>query len=421
MNSNKKKSMKLMAFTAALAITFSAAQISQSVIDGETFITTSAASQSVSAGFHVKGQDILDANGNVFVMRGVNIAHAWYTDKTEQSIKAAAARGTNCVRIVCADGGQWTKTTASELEKIIGWCKENKQVCIVEAHDTTGSNNKADIEKAAEYWTEMKDILNSNTEYVILNIGNEWYGDWNSEPWAEGCKEAIGIIRNAGIKNMIMIDSAGWGQYPKSIGEKGAEVFASDPDKNTVFSAHLYEYAGGTEQMVKDNIDTALSCGAPVVIGEFGYKHTDGDVDEATIMSYCKKNNMGYLAWSWKGNGGSVEFLDLVNDWDGTDLTEWGKIYFDEMKKDVKLASVFNSSSSEQTTTTAVTTTVSEITAVKGDVNLDGSVSASDIVSMMQALVNKIELSEQAELNADMNDDNRVSVVDLIMLKNLFV
>ena len=174
---------------------------------------------------------------------------------------------------------------------------------------------------------------------------------------------------------MIMIDSAGWGQYPTSIKDEGASVFASDPEKNTVFSIHMYEYAGGTAEMVKNNIDGALECGAPVLVGEFGLKHTDGDVDEATVMSYCKQNNMGYIAWSWMGNSGGVEYLDLVSSWDGSQLTEWGKIYFDAIKNNSEIASVFLPQSGPEVT-------------LYGDANCDGSVLLNDAILIMQSIGN---------------------------------
>ena len=360
-----------------------------------TTTTTTTPSQSGSKGFYVDGQTIRDANGNAFEMRGVNIAHCWYKDKTEQSIKAAAELGTNCVRIVCSNGVQWSKTTASELEQIIEWCKENKQICIFEVHDATGSNNISDIVKAAEYWAEMKDILNANTKYVILNIANEWYGDWQSATWADGCKQAIDVVRDAGIKNMIIMDSAGWGQYPTSIKEKGAEVFASDPEKNIVSSIHMYEYAGGTADMVKSNIDGALQCGAPVIVGEFGLKHTDGDVDEATVMNYCKQNKMGYIAWSWMGNSGGVEYLDLVSSWDGSKLTEWGEIYFNAIKNNSSIATVYTADQPSAN--------------VKyGDANCDGEVNMADAVMIMQSIANpnKYVLTAEGSKNADCSGGN---------------
>ena len=60
------------------------------------FMTTPTAE--AASGFYVSGTSIYDANGNKFVMRGVNIAHAWYTEKTETSIKGAANNGANTVR-----------------------------------------------------------------------------------------------------------------------------------------------------------------------------------------------------------------------------------------------------------------------------------------------------------------------------------
>ena len=83
---------------------------------------------------------------------------------------------------------------------------------------------------------------------------------------------------------MLMVDCAGWGQYPDSIKYNGKEVFNADSQRNTVFSIHMYEYAGGDSTTVKTNIDNALSIGVPVVIGEFGAQHTNGDVDEQTIL-----------------------------------------------------------------------------------------------------------------------------------------
>ena len=277
-----------------------------------------------SNGFYVSGTNIMDANGNAFVMRGVNIAHAWYNSYTEESIKGAAYNGANTVRVVVADGKKWSKTSKSELENIVSMCKQNDLVCILEVHDATGSDNTSDLNDAVNYWIDNKSVLQGNEKYVILNIANEWYGSWNGYSWAEGNKTAIKNIRDAGIDNMIMIDCAGWGQYPDSIKDYGKSVFNADSDKNTVFSIHMYEYAGGDSNTVRNNIDNALNIGVPVVIGEFGGQHTGGDVDEATIMSYCTQKNVGYLGWSWKGNSSDLSYLDVAYDWSGTSLTSWG-------------------------------------------------------------------------------------------------
>ncbi len=360
----------------------------------------------VEGGFYVDGQTIRDANGNEFIMRGVNIAHCWYKNYTKTSIEAAASLGTNCVRIVCSNGVQWDKTTATEIENIIEWCKANKQICVLEVHDATGKDDASAIVAAAEYWTEFTDILNENKAFVILNIANEWYGQWNSSAWADGTKQAIGVVRNAGIENMIMIDSAGWGQYPTSIKEMGAEVFAADPNKNTVFSIHMYEYAGGTADMIKSNIEGAMQSGAPIVIGEFGNKHTDGDVDEAYLMDYCVDNQIGYIGWSWKGNSGGVEYLDLVSDWEGTTLTEWGEIFFNGangVKESSDLCTVYTASGTD--TPTDVT---------YGDVNCDGAVDILDVLTLNKNLLAGTALTDQGKANADVDADGTPSSTDAL-------
>lgn len=33
----------------------------------------------------------------------------------------------------------------------------------------------SDLNKAVNYWKELKDLLNNNRKYVFLNITNEWY------------------------------------------------------------------------------------------------------------------------------------------------------------------------------------------------------------------------------------------------------
>ena len=75
-------------------------------------------------GFYVSGTSIKDANGKDFVVRGVNIAHAWYSSYTSTSIKGAAANGANTVRVVVADGNKWSKTSNSELKDIVSACKK---------------------------------------------------------------------------------------------------------------------------------------------------------------------------------------------------------------------------------------------------------------------------------------------------------
>lgn len=314
----------------------------------------SAASQTLSAatrngdtaheGFYIQGTTLYDANGKPFVMRGINHAHAWYNSFDSAAIPAIAATKANTVRIVLSDGQQWTKDSLSTLQNLITLCEENKLIAVLEVHDGTGSNSTAVLDHITDYWIEMKSALIGKEKTVILNIANEWYGEWNAAGWANGYKTAIPKLRNAGIKNTIMVDGAGYGQFPDSIATHGTEVFNSDPLKNTMFSIHMYEYAGGNADMVKTNIDKVLNKNLALVIGEFGIRHTDGDVDEAAIMSYSQEKHVGYLGWSWKGNSAYLDYLDMAYDWEGTRLTEQGNIIINDtngIKNTSEICTVF--------------------------------------------------------------------------------
>ena len=65
-------------------------------------------------GFRISGRNLVDANGNNFIIRGIFHAHCWYTDRTS-SIADIASVGANSIRLVLSNGVQWTQTSSGEL------------------------------------------------------------------------------------------------------------------------------------------------------------------------------------------------------------------------------------------------------------------------------------------------------------------
>lgn len=343
---------RILSFLAAMALA-----LSMTACDSKESKTTTKAKETkpaqetveeekvVEGGFTVSGTKLLDAYGNEFVFRGVNVAHAWYKDKTDTSLEAIAKTGANTVRIVLSDGQQWEKDSVESVENIIKKCKELDMIAILEVHDLTGENSQEDLLKTCDYWIEMKDLLNENKAYVIVNIANEWYGLWKYDPWREGNIAAITKLREAGIENTLMVDTGGWGQNTMNLEYDAAEVFEADPDKNTMFSIHFYGTAGGSAEKIEYALNDMKEQNLCVCAGEFGYNHSDGDVDEAFLMEYCEENGIGTVAWSWKGNGGGVEYLDLALEWDGSELSEdWGEVVVNGangIKETSEICSVF--------------------------------------------------------------------------------
>ena len=419
LNSINKLDFKLMSFDSSKPS--GSITISDWKFEGEGGTQTSEPNPTAipaTGGFKVQGSSLYDAKGNVFVMRGVNHAHTWFKDQLNTAIPGIAKSGSNTVRIVLSNGTKdnWQKDSAVSVSNIISMCEKNKLIAVLEVHDALGVEDEAVLMKAVDYWIEIKNVLIGKEDKVIINIANEWYGSWGGAGWANGYKKAIQRLREAGFEHTIMVDSAGWGQYPASIHNYGTSVLEADPLKNTMFAIHMYEYAGGNAVQVKSNIDGVINQGLALCIGEFGPMQTDGDVDEATIMSYCQQKGVGWLAWSWKGNNSDLNYLDLTNDWAGTNLTEFGRTVVNGsngLKETSKICSVFESS--VPVTTPPVTTTPPQIT--YGDVNNDTNVNSTDYALIKRHILGTATLRGDALIAADVNRDGSVNSTDYALIK----
>ncbi|HZF92495.1 cellulase family glycosylhydrolase [Streptomyces sp.] len=323
------------------------------------------------AGFHVRDGRLLDANGKDFVMRGVNHAHTWYPARTDQALKDIKAKGANTVRVVLSTGDQWTRNDTADVAHVVAECKENRLVCVLEAHDTTGygeAGAAAPLAKAVDYWLGVRDALVGQEKYVIVNIGNEPYGNTNHTSWTGDTKTAIGRLRAGGLDHTLMVDAPNWGQdWSFTMRDNAAGVFAADPDRNTVFDIHMYGVYD-TAAEVSAYLNRFVSAKLPLVVGEFGDMHSDGDPDEDAIMATTRSLGLGYLGWSWSGNGGGVEYLDLVHGFDASRPSAWGQRLFDGangIKATAREASVFSGGTGGDTTapTAPGTPTASDITA----------------------------------------------------------
>eukprot|EP00833_Pecoramyces_ruminatium_P002543 jgi/Orpsp1_1/1176575/evm.model.c7180000058148.1 len=283
-------------------------------------------------GMHVQGNTLLDGDGNPFIFRGINVAHSWFSSKTQSSINDIAALGANSVRIVLSCGAQWTKTPASEVSNIINWCENTGLICVLEIHDFTGTDNPTDITvTAVNYWKEIKDLLNAHKDYVIVNIANEWETGYKEKSiWADTYIEAIQSMRSMGIDNAIMLDATGWGQETGPVINDATRIVAADPNENVIFSYHVYSTLGKNEETMLEGFNGLNATGVCWIVGEFGWYQNGGDVAYKTLMDYCAKNNIGWMAWSWSGNGGDDAVLDLVSPstFSKNDLTQWGKDVF---------------------------------------------------------------------------------------------
>lgn len=292
-------------------------------------LTPAQAATAAGTGLHISDGRLVEGNGNDFVMRGVNHAHTWYPSQT-QSLADIKATGANTVRVVLSDGFRWSKNSPADVAAVIASCKANRLICVLEVHDTTGYGEDSaagTLDHAADYWISLKDVLAGQEDYVVINIGNEPWGNTNPAGWTAPTTAAIQKLRAAGFAHTIMVDAPNWGQDWQGVMRDNAQtVYDADTTGNLIFSIHMYSVYN-TAQKVTDYLHAFVDAGLPLLIGEFGGPADQyGDPDEDTMMATAEQLKLGYIAWSWSGNTDPI--LDLTIGFDPTRLSPWGERIF---------------------------------------------------------------------------------------------
>ncbi|MFI1357453.1 cellulase family glycosylhydrolase [Streptomyces sp. NPDC020898] len=283
----------------------------------------------LATGLHISDGRLLEGNGNDFVMRGVNHAHTWYPNQT-RSLADIKALGANSVRVVLADGHRWTKNSPEDVANVVTQCKANRLICVLEVHDTTGYGEEAaagTLDQAADYWISLKSVLAGQEDYVIVNIGNEPWGNTDPAGWTAPTIAAVQKLRAAGFEHTLMVDAPNWGQDWQNVMRTNAQsVYDADTTGNLIFSIHMYSVYD-TAAEINDYLNAFVAAELPILIGEFGGPADQwGDPDEDTMMAAAERLDLGYLAWSWSGNTDPI--LDLSIGFDPAQLSSWGQRIF---------------------------------------------------------------------------------------------
>lgn len=298
-------------------------------------------------GFTINGKDLLDANGEKFIIQGVNNPHVWYPEEAYNSLGTIASYGANTVRVVWQANGR-----LSLLDSICSKCIELEMVPMVELHDATGDSTISGLLKTAVYYTkpEVKLVLNKYDKYLLLNIANEWGDHWvSATKWKIAYEKAISLLRDIGYKTTLVIDAPGWGQNIQPVLKFGNILSEYDPLHNILFSVHMYG-SWNNPDTIRTKLQEAYDKQLPLIVGEFGYNFEEGNnnlgcrADHSVILQKCTELGYGLMPWSWTGNSGGNEWLDLVSVKDWKTLTDWGHNVFDGeygISKNAVKASVF--------------------------------------------------------------------------------
>ncbi|MFD1538169.1 cellulase family glycosylhydrolase [Nonomuraea guangzhouensis] len=303
-------------------------------------------------GLHISGTNIVEANGQKFIMRGVNHPHVWYTNQTS-SFANIKALGANTVRVVLGSGKRWGPST--DVANVISLCKQNRLICVLEVHDTTGYGEDgaaATLDEAVNYWISQKSALVGQESYVVINIGNEPIGNTNAAQWTSATTAAIQKMRGNGFEHLLMVDAPNWGQDWQYVMRDNAQtILNADSQHNTVLSIHMYAVFNSAAA-ITDYLNRFQTNGWPLVIGEFGWRFSASEVDHETLLSEAAARGLGYLGWSWSGNTDPI--LDMATGFDPNQLTTWGQRIFNGangIKATAKQATIYGGATPTVTTT----------------------------------------------------------------------
>ncbi|HOQ38317.1 MAG TPA: discoidin domain-containing protein [Acetivibrio sp.] len=275
-------------------------------------------------GLRVKGRFLYDKDGEKIVLYGVNEMSIWGDIDGDVALPEIKKTGANAVRLVWGLAGP-----ARKLDILLYNCRVNNMIPIIELHDATGEWQKLPV--LVDYWTspEVVEVLKKHEEYLIINIGNEVGAQVSESDFKTGYETAIKRMREAGIHVPLMIDGSDWGKDINILQATGPYLINADPDKNLLFSVHMWwPYMWGySDQKVIDEIKESVEMELPLVVGEFGHQweeHDNGKIPYKTILEECYKNEVGYLAWSWGPGNQPQTFLDMTTDGTFDTLRGWG-------------------------------------------------------------------------------------------------
>jgi mannan endo-1,4-beta-mannosidase len=274
----------------------------------------------------VKAGKLYDTCGERVILKGVNQL-GQYIDEGGASMAEIAKTGANAVRIF------WYVTRGqgvAGMEPLIKAALANRLVPILEAHDSTCAWTMDGIEAA---WTTPAAValIKKYQRHVIVNIANEANApDLNT--FTATYSRIIKKMRAAGVRVPLMIDAASrCGRDWQSLLNQGRALLAADPERNLIFSAHLYDpmsaeaYAAAFRQF--------NDLGLAFVVGEFANREPPGcgrSIDYRALIREAQRAEIGWLAWSWGDNNpgsdwnGDCPLFDMTDTFSSTSLRDWG-------------------------------------------------------------------------------------------------
>jgi endoglucanase len=321
---------------------------------------------------HVSSNHLVDQNGTVFRMLGVNRSGAEYacaegwgifdgpTD-TSAAIAAMQTWRVNTVRLplnedcwLNINGVKAIYGGANYIAAITHYVNDLNAAGIVvilnlhfSAPGTTLPDDQspmADEDHSPAFWSSLAAVFKGNHS-VVFDLFNEPYPDSNRDSTA-----AWSCVLNGGTCPGVSYQTAGMQQMVDAVRATGAtqplliagpqyagdldhwqEYAPTDPLNQLVASVHIYEpdYAPCAGSSCWTSIMDPLAAVVPIQIGEVGSINCTAS-SITGLLDNADQNGIGYTAWAWNVGNCSAE-PSLITDYSGTPSQTYGQRFHDHM------------------------------------------------------------------------------------------
>jgi len=358
----------------------------------------------------VKGTDIVDIYGNKFQLRGIS-THGINWDVGAPFVNEAAFKtvrdewGVNAVRLAMYTteyNGYCTGSNQTALKNILNngvqYATNLGMYAIIDWHVLSDQNPLTYKNQAKTFFAEMASKYASYNN-VIYEICNEP----NNCSWQDiktYANEIIPIIRKYDKDAIIIVGTPTYSQ----LGAQGHTNEVADSPltgySNIMYALHFYAASSIHSQYLPDKLKYAIGKGVPVIVSEFGMSQESGDGNINTAMGktwldLMDENNVSYFAWSLSNKNESSALLvsstNKTSGWIDSELSPAGKwIKYQYLARSKPKEKVY-------------------------DFNNDNKVNIIDLAALSN-LYNKSNRSMGFKIEYDYNDDNIIDIYDLVRL-----
>lgn len=284
----------------------------------------------------VQGKNLITTSGQNIVLRGINypiidegLPTLGNEAQYQLKIQEAAKTGANAIRLPWyTDGTHFMDINQpgtvqgliddGTLSNLIGYCRQQGMIPILELHNATCSNDYNYFNTVIVPWWQQPailDIIEEHKAYLIVNIANEFgqarfIGNVPAgmQVFKTNYIQTVNALRDSGIDVPIMIDAPDCGSSSSELLGVAQEILDGDPAHNIIFSAHAYWIAyANTQPAVNAKLSEIEQSPFCYILGEVANVQDENNApclyDIENIYKWVLEEscelNIPWLAWTY--------------------------------------------------------------------------------------------------------------------------